>query len=353
MDVGARPSVLQICRAAIVLGSSLLTLPLQAATFTVTNNAATGAGSLQQAMLNANATGPGPNTINFAIPGAPGTVFTIGPTAANTLPTLTRNVTIDGTTQNGYVANGLHTIEIDGTNAPAGDIAIDVGVGVSATLIGLDINRFANIAIRLSGNSNIVRGCYLGTDPTGTLARPNGVGIYIRSNTNQIDGTTAAGRNVISGNSVDGIQVDGAGGGTGGSGNVIQGNYIGVTVAGNAALGNTNQGIALFNAADTSTIGGTTAAQANVISANNNGIAINGAGTTGNLIQVNRIGTDATGTLSIGNVTRGISMDQGAAGNTIGGTAAGAGNTIAHNGDQGIAMLASTTVGNLILGNAI
>src|SRR5262249_8728112 len=67
----------------------------------------------------------------------------------------------------------------------------------------------------------------------------------------------------------------------------------------------------------------------------------------------NRIGTDATGTLSIGNISRGISMDQGATSNTIGGTAAGAGNTIAHNGDQGIAMLASTTVSNLILGNSI
>src|SRR5262249_28729332 len=53
------------------------------------------------------------------------------------------------------------------------------------------------------------------------------------------------------------------------------------------------------------------------------------------------------------NVARGISMDQGSTGNTIGGTAAGAGNTIAHNGDQGIAILAAATVGNLILGNSI
>src|SRR5262249_42292591 len=336
---------------AVVLAAVIATESAEAAVFTVPNNAANGGGSLRQAITNANGTAPGPNNIVFNIPGAPGTVFTISPTAAQPLPAITRSVTIDATGQNGYVANGLHTIEISGASAPAGAIALDVRFGVSATRSGLTINRYGN-AIRLSGSSNVVQGCYLGTDPTGTLSRPNGVGIYIRSNNNQIDGTAAAGRNVISANTVDGIQIDGAGGGTGGSGNVIKGNYIGVTVAGNARLGNTGQGIAIVNPAENNTIGGGGAG--NVSSSNRqNGITINSAGSNLNTVQGNFIGTDPTRTLLLGNSGRGISFDQGSASNTIGGMAAGAGNTIAHNGDQAIALLASNTLGNAILGNSI
>jgi CSLREA domain-containing protein len=49
--------------------------------------------------------------------------------------------------------------------------------------------------------------------------------------------TTAADRNIISGNTVDGIQINGAGA----TGNVVQGNYIGLDATGTAALGNTNR----------------------------------------------------------------------------------------------------------------
>src|SRR5262249_1504145 len=198
--------------------------------------------------------------------------------------------------------------------------------------------------------NNVIAGNFLGTDASGgSTVAGNAVGIYIQSGTNnQVDGTTAFGRNVISHNTVDGIQIDGSGGT---SATIVRGNYIGLNKSGNAALGNSGQGIAIFSGSATNTIGGV--GVGNVISANLNGITMNNAGTTGNIVQGNLIGTDSTGAVSIGNTSKGISLDLGAASNTIGGTAAGNGNTIAHNGDHGLAIGGAATVGNAILGNSI
>jgi hypothetical protein len=91
-----------------------------AATFTVTNTSDSGAGSLRQAITDANAAA-GADTIAFDIAGSG--VHTIVP--ASPLPAITEAVTIDGYTQTGALANSngpeLGTnaqlmIEIDGTN---------------------------------------------------------------------------------------------------------------------------------------------------------------------------------------------------------------------------------------------
>jgi hypothetical protein len=73
------------------------------ATFTVSNINSTGAGSLHQAILNANAAS-GADTIAFNIPSA-GIVHTIAPTSP--LPPITEQVTIDGFTQPGSSKNTL------------------------------------------------------------------------------------------------------------------------------------------------------------------------------------------------------------------------------------------------------
>ena len=108
------------------------------------------------------------------------------------------------------------------------------------------------------------------------------------------------------------------------TGNVIQGNFIGTDATGTVALGN-EDGIAIKVGAINNTIGGTTAAARNIISASDEGIQITSATATGNLIQGNYIGTDITGTADLGNTNAGISINT-ASGNTIGGMAAGAGN---------------------------
>ena len=143
------------------------------------------------------------------------------------------------------------------------------------------------------------------------------------------------------------------------AGNLIQGNYIGTDITGTAALGNGGSGIQIFEtqpATGVNTVGGTSAAARNVISGNG-GSGISGGG-HGILIQGNFIGTDVNGTGNLGNVASGIDMacvDN----NTIGGTAAGAGNVIAFNGVDGVRVVSCssggvvTGVNNSILGNSI
>ena len=76
--------------------------------------------------------------------------------------------------------------------------------------------------------------------------------------------------------------------------NKIQGNIIGLNAAGTAAIPNQFEGIAIFGAASSNTIGGTTAASPNIISGNiGSGISISGTGTKLNKIQHNLIGTNA------------------------------------------------------------
>ena len=96
-----------------------------AAVFIVTNVNDSGAGSLRQAILNANAN-PGLNTINFNIPGSG--VQTIAPT--NALPDITNAVVINGFSQPGSSANSLatadnsvHLIRLDGYQCQGSSVA--------------------------------------------------------------------------------------------------------------------------------------------------------------------------------------------------------------------------------------
>ena len=63
----------------------------------------------------------------------------------------------------------------------------------------------------------------------------------------------------------------------------------------------------------------------------NGALELNGADANDNLVEGNRIGTDITGTVAITNGQMGLCILNGATGNTIGGTAAGAGNVISGN----------------------
>src|SRR5690242_15700472 len=111
-------------------------------TYTITSTADSGAGSLRQAILDANAN-PGADTIAFNIVGSG--VHTISPSTP--LDPITDAVTIDGYTQPGSSANTnpvgqpLDTvlrIEIDGTNAPGNGLLVKAQ---NVTIKGLAINR--------------------------------------------------------------------------------------------------------------------------------------------------------------------------------------------------------------------
>ena len=294
--------------------------------------------TLREAIREANNT-IGADTILFNIP--PGGLQTLAPGSA--YPTLTRPVTIDGYSQGGGGYTGPPLIQIDGTLAGAAHgFTLSGATSNASTIRGLIINRFQNLAagtaIRiLNSSNNFITGNFLGTDAAGTAASPNRVGIFIQgtlatpASGNQIGGTAPGDGNVVSGNTVDGIQVNG----TGANGNSFQGNHIGVDyINGTVDLGNASQGILINGGADNNTVGGLVAAARNVISGNgNDGVVIADAGTTGNLVQGNRIGTNAAGTAAIPNL-RGVELSN-CSGNTVGG-AAGSQNLISGNGGPGI-----------------
>jgi hypothetical protein len=315
------------------------------ATFTVTNTNDSGLGSLRQAILDANST-PGQDTINFNIGSGVQTIAPLSP-----LPSITDSAIVDGTTQPGF--SGTPIIELNGSSAGVGANGLAIAAG-NSTVKGLVINRFGGNGIRLNGNNNnVIQGNYIGTNITGTADLGNtsgfgGVFISVSSN-NLIGGTTAAARNIISGNDGLGIWIGR------GTGNVVQGNYIGTDVTGTADLGNSS-GV-FIDSSSNNTIGGTLPGARNLISGNNSsGVSIGRSNainpvSTGNLVQGNYIGTNANGTAALGNGSQGVDIQSNASNNTIGGTASDAGNTIAFNGSDGISVASGSS--NAALSNPI
>lgn len=328
------------------LGVELLEDRLAPATFTVLNTSDSGVDSFRQAILNANAA-PGADTINFHIGG--GGVQTIAPTSI--LPQINDAVTIDATTQPGFA--GTPIIELNGASAGAfAGLWITAG---NSTVRGLVINRFNGygILLRTNGN-NVITGNYIGTDVSGTVARGNvDTGIRIESSAaNTIGGVTAADRNVVSGNGIHGIVMFGAGT----TDTVVQGNYIGANAAGTSALGNGNTGVVNDRSAHNNRIGtdgdgANDAAEGNLISGNRvHGVFLNGVGADDNVLAGNKIGTDVTGTLDLGNGVDGVRINNGA-NNTIGGTSAAARNVISGNGVFGVFIFNPSATGNVVTGN--
>ncbi len=312
-------------------------------TLVVSNTNDSGAGSLRQAMLTANAN-PGGKTITFDVPG--GGPFTIAPTSE--LPLLTVPVTIDGTTQPGY--QGAPLVELSGANAGSQVNGLSITVG-NTTIKGLAINRFSGSGILLQGGgSNQILADEIGTNVSGTAALGNAFdGIAINDSSNNIiGGTNASSRNVISGNGITGVQVTG----TSSTGNIIEGNYIGTDRTGQKDLGNVSGGIYLFGVSG-NTVGGSVTGAGNVISGNDgSGVQITGASASQNIIQGNLIGTDATGAKALGNVHDGIYVES-APNNTIGGTEASQANVISGNQLTGIRINGTSATGNQVEGNRI
>ena len=214
----------------------LCTAPLGAATFTVTNTDDSGAGSLRQAIDDANAT-PGADTIAFAIPG--GGVHTITPQTL--LPIISEAVLIDGYTQPGSspntnatgALNSVLQVEIDGTTAP--NRCITIGAS-NVTVRGLVVNR-CTTGIELfnffgaSPTGMVIAGNFIGTDPSGVSASPNQHGITIGFTQGGTVGATIGGpdpadRNLISGNTTSGYFA--TSNFNGGSSTAFYGNIVGL-----------------------------------------------------------------------------------------------------------------------------
>jgi titin len=204
----------------------------------------------------------------------------------------------------------------------------------------------------------IIQGNLIGTDHTGTSAIGNSTGVYMACSASQniVGGTTAAERNVISGNRVNSFGLFGQGVliALGASDNKVQGNYIGTNAAGTAAIPNEAFGVsigysALSSGAPNNVVGGLSPETGNVISGNREDGVLIFRNSNANSVQNNLIGTDAGGTANLGNGWSGVEIGGGASGNKIGGP--GAGNLIANNQEAGV--LVTSGSGNLITQNSI
>jgi parallel beta-helix repeat protein len=240
--------------------------------------------------------------------------------------------------------DGVHLEWLQGT-PPIGTGAPDNTI-VRNTI---SANAMYGVLIEYSGSTgNVVQGNAIGTVVGNTLG---GVKIDLGANGNTIGGSTATG-NVISGNGGPGVIITGSGS----SNNVVAGNDIGVLSDGKTGLDNMGDGVAINGGATGNTVGGTTASAANTIANNTgNGVSISDSGTSGNVVEGNYIGTNAGAATKIGNGGDGVEVFNSASGNTIGGTASGAGNVIAYN-KKGVVVGSSptdTAIHDAILGNSI
>ena len=298
---------------------AIATNPPETFTVTSTGDSATDtatcttACTLREAVNSAEAH-PGPDAIQFAIPGSGLQTIAL----AASLPDISDSVTIDGTTQPGWSA-GHPVIQI--SDGGTGAWAIRV-TGGSATIRGLIINGYS-IQITLTGGSgHVIAGNYLATDSAGTSAN-GGQGVNTDGATDgTIGGTSSADRNVIGGTGM-GVEI------AGGSGNLVEGNYIGVAPDGQTRISGAVNGVGLD--ANGNTVGGTTTGAGNVIAVETNGITFS-TNASNNLVEGNSIGVTADEAQVLPEDV-GIDVESGT-GNQIG--ASNAGNVIAGSADVGI-----------------
>lgn len=309
-------------------------------TYVVTSTADSGAGSLRQAITDAN-NHVGPDTIRFAIGSGAKTI-----TPKSSLPGLGDDTFLDASTQPGYAGKPL--IELNGSSAGSSTDGIRVS-GAGVIIKGLVINRFGGSGILVLGRGgDRVIGNYIGTNAAGTASLGNKAhGILLQSPDSVVGGLHAADRNVISGNGMAGVFIYTASA----HNNVVLGNYIGTSAAGSAKIGNGVNGVQI-NGGASNWIGASATGSRNVIAGNtHDGILIINSGSTLNVVQGNYIGADATGKNRLGNGWYGIEISQ--PNNVVGGANAGAGNVVSANGYGGIVLFLSSAYGNRVQGNLV
>ncbi len=135
--------------------------------------------------------------------------------------------------------------------------------------------------------------------------------------------------------------------------NIIEGNFLGTDPAGIANVGSSNS--LHISGITGTTVGGTAAEARNLISGNSGpALALNN-GAFDNFVEGNTFGLDESGMVGLGNSGNDLLVMNGSTGNTIGGTAAGAANTIVANdaADYPSLGVAYDSNSNLIQGNFI
>lgn len=279
-------------------------VPVNNRTFIVRSTNATGPGSLDQAIRDAN-NQPGHDTIHFDIPGTG--VKEITPTQP--LPPVNDKTTIDGTTQPGAAPNTLEVgsnavirIQFNWGNNPALPGLTFLPSAAGSSLRGISFVNFAADAIAITGTDGAaaaegvtVQGSFIGVAADGMTPGPIGDSgvVILNSSRNIVGGPSPADRNVIAGFDGFGVIVTCGPGGVA-TFNTISNNYIGTNAAGMAPVGRGTGGVLLqnsgaaFNLLDDNLLSGS---EANVIMV---------TGATRNLVTSNNLGGNASGTAALG-----------------------------------------------------
>jgi hypothetical protein len=231
--------------------------PFFATCFTVTNTNDSGAGSLRQAIEDANAVVSGSKIIKFDIPGVGKKLIR----PLTELPAVEGSTTIDGLSQPTAAA-------ATDTSPPDLKIVLDGGacqpdcrglelVDGSNVVRGMVINDFEWHGVVLYSDNNTIQGNIIGTGPDMLIPVPNEVvGVYVIYDDNLIGGPSPGDRNVISGNGGYGVLIFG-------DRNEVYGNSIGTNFDGSLALGNGANGVSLWGSDNE--IGGVEEGEANEI----------------------------------------------------------------------------------------
>jgi parallel beta-helix repeat protein len=269
---------MKYAQAAVLAASLSFAAVATADTFTVTNTADSGTGSLRDGITRANAT-PGDDVVRFSIPGVL--------TPATPYPATVGKVVIDGNAPPS--ARAVPVVEIDASALSAPAFRLSSG----SQLGGLAIHGDHAAAVE-AGDGAIVANCFIGTDVNGNSQIPNATGILV----------TGAGvrliSNLISGNTTGVEFTPTAGGssmydnriGLSASGTYAIPNGVGVSVSGNAS----SAGLAIGILGIPNAISGNTGAAIRIASFNSVTI-------TGNYIGV----ADYTGK-AMGNGGNGIEL---------------------------------------------
>ncbi len=351
--------------------------------------------------------------VGTGVPGAPNCNTSVAPCLGNLI---SGNGNLGVLTASGTVQGNLIGTDITGANALANDRGVRAGgdalIGSTTPGLGNVIsgNGFsacggsgqpacADAALSLTGSTSqfpdVVQGNYIGTDITGENALPNIATAGVQIGTSgygfagsidlEVDNTEIGPGNVISGNlaTAAGILMYCA------ANTVIHGNNVGVDAGGTNPLGNLSDGIYSYCPQDTdiggtvvdhdNVIGGSTPADRNIIGANGASLLSELLGFPGNAIEIfdgvhdviegNSIGTDATGTVNLGNRGRGVLVYCTAVFGTcttppanngyteptafvVGGTDPGASNLIEYNASRGVQVGAGSTGGSQHRGRA-
>ncbi len=299
------------------------------------NNTSPTAGSLRAGIKAANSAG-GPYLIKFNIAAGCPFLITMNSTA---MLDIVGNVTIDGTTQPGWVGNSefgrfdatLCGVVYSSSAAPYA-FRVPSSAPTSARLVvkGLMFAGFAEAAIVLAGGDNHrVQGNQFGGVPF-TVANAQGIKVTTSAGNTMIGSASDPElANMISGGTSSGITLDSVAGG-----NTVAGNLIGFAADGIAGLGNGANGINIFNSPSN-------LIEYNYVGYNQqDGVGISGIGSTNNTVVYNLIGKSAYFSLSedAGNLGDGVEVGFGAANTFVGASESGTagGNIVANNDGAGV-----------------